>query len=146
MRKIISQGLNTVMEGVFSRPEFRPAVESSKPRKPGKKKDRKAGHAWQIKKPLAVMFILLTSANVFAETQGATVGEVMRASEQNQVAQTAPVKRIDMRKQSGNRQLGQAKPATRRVYLDDYQLLPKAATRQHPTKAHRIGQRDKTRK
>jgi hypothetical protein len=157
MRKIISQGLNTVMEDVFSRPEepqagagkrdplLRPAIESPKSRPPGKNTDRGARHAWQIGKPLAVLFVVLTSANVFAETHGVTVGEALRAGEQNRGAQTQAVKRIDLRKQSATRQPGLAKHTAERVYLDDYQLLPQAATRKYPTEAHYIGQKGKTR-
>ena len=89
----------------------------------------------------AMLSLLLTSATAYAETPA------KRADTANERANgTQTVGRYEMarRKMAGKAPAAAAKPG--RVYLEDYERLPQTVTRQYPTKAYWLGQKDKAKK
>lgn len=89
----------------------------------------------------AMLSLLLTSATAFAESPAD------RADPANERTNgTQPAGRYEMarRKMAGKPRAATAQ--TGRVYLEDYDRLPQTVTRQYPTKAYWLGQKDKSRK
>jgi hypothetical protein len=89
----------------------------------------------------AILSLLLTSATAFAESPA---DRADTASER--ASSTQPAGRYEMarRKMAGKPPAATAQ--TDRVYLEDYERLPQTVTRQYPTKAYWLGQKDKARK
>jgi len=89
----------------------------------------------------AMLSLLLTSASTFAATPAD------RPDPANERASsTQPAGRYEMarRKMAGKPPAATAQAD--RVYLEDYDRLPQTVTRQYPTKAYLLGQKDKARK
>jgi hypothetical protein len=145
MRKIISQGPNTVMEGVFSSPLVDPSPRVREPVKAKRAKTPKSKRLQHRKKCLVVLLALLTSAPVFAASQEATADGVMsanqRAASSQSMGRYATLKqRQASAKKAGNP--GQADGG--RVYLDEYERVPQAVTRKRSTETVWLGKNGKS--
>lgn len=146
MRKIISQGSNTVMEGVFTSPFVPPSPKVREPRNENRRKVRKSRRLLHRKRCVVTLMVLLTSTPVFAASPAVTVGQAMAGNDR--VANVQPAGRYETlkRQQSRAKKSGRSEQAdTVRVYLDDYQKVPQAVTRQRSTETVWLGQKKKSR-
>jgi len=146
MRKIISQGSNTVMEGVFSSPFIPPSIKSREPRGENRNRQRKARRLQYRKKCLAVLMVLVASAPAFAASPGESVGQpsvvVQRSESVSSTGRSGALKppRYGAQKPARSKQAH-----SERVQLDDYQMVPEAVTRKRSTEAVWLGQKNKSR-
>ena len=146
MRKIISQGPNTVMEGVFSSPFVTPSLKGRELRGRDRNKVRKAKRLQYKKKSLAVLMLVLTSTPLFAASPGQAEDQarvvVQRSESVLAVGRSEALKRPRYGSQKSVRS-DQANSA--RVQLDDYQRVPEAVTRERSTETVWLGQKNKSR-
>jgi len=146
MRKIISQGPNTVMEGVFSSPFVAPSLRSRALRGRDHNKVRKARRLQYRKKTLAVLMIVLTSTPLFAASPGQADNQsrmvVQRSENVLSVGRSDALKRPRYGAQKPDTS---ARAHSKRVQLDDYQRVPKAVTKERSTETVWLGQKNKSR-
>ena len=146
MRKIISQGSNTVMEGVFSSPFVAPSVKAREMRSGNRNRVRKARRLQYRKKSLAVLMILLASSPAFAVSPGHTAGQagsVVQGSDNAVPAGRSEV--LKPPRYGAQKSVKSSQAAAGRVYLDDYQKVPEAVTRKRSTATVWLGQKNKSR-
>jgi hypothetical protein len=145
MRKIISQGPNTVMEGVFTSPFVPPSLRRRGPRSDNRSKARQSKRLRHQRKCAVVLAALLASTPVFAASPGATTDQPMASGQR--VANVQPTGRHESLRQPyyGSKKSANSRQADAgRVYLDDYQKVPEAVTRKRSTEAVWLGQKDKS--
>jgi len=145
MRKITSQGSNTVMEGVFTSPFIPPSLRARELRNEKRHSVRKSRRLLHRRKCVVTLMVLLASTPVFAASPAATVGQAMAGNER--VASVQPAGRYETLKRQEVRAKKSGKSAqadSTRVYLDDYQKVPEAVTRQRSTETVWLGQKNKS--
>jgi hypothetical protein len=147
MRKIISQGPNTVMEGVFTSPFVPPSLRRHGPRSDNdnRSKARQSKRLRHQRKCAVVLAALLASTPVFAASPGATTDQ--KTASGQRVESVQPTGRYESLRQPyyGSKKSANSRQADAgRVYLDDYQKVPEAVTRKRSTEAVWLGQKDKS--
>jgi len=145
MRKIISQGPNTVMEGVFSSPMVHPSPGVREPVKAKRAKKPESKRLQHKKKCLVVLMALLTSAPAFAASQEATADRAMSANQRVVSSQSTGRYATLKQRQPTAKQAGKSGQADGgRVYLDEYEMVPKAVTRKRSTETVWLGKKGKS--
>ena len=145
MRKIISQGSNTVMEGVFSSPFVPPSLKARELRSGNRNKVRKARRLQYKKRSVAVLMVLLASAPAFAASQGGIEDQAMVANQRLVNSSAGRYEAINRPRYGAQKSDTSNQRDSKRVYLDDYQMVPEAVTKKRPTEAVWLGQKNKSR-
>jgi hypothetical protein len=140
MRTTLSEGSHTVINGLSAGATIRAALQADRNR------FREVGRLFRVG-CLAVLWSLLVSTPVLAAPDEAAADRALSASGDPAASvQSAGQYSAVERRQPGTTTPGKASAAgAKRVYLDDYQLIPQAVTKKRPTEMVWLGQKSKTR-